>query len=130
MHAEALVLESDFPEPFAVMATGAIVERHLRLLGTAHGIPVNEDSSKGSINYYLGELQRRRVVSVGDARQLQALGDSRNDAAHGWFERIDPGNRTPRSARSSFSASCGTPSLMAPEVRALMYASSREDGHS
>ena len=102
MHAEALILETDLSEPFAVMATGAIVERHLRLLGVAHGIPAKEDSSKGSITYYVGELQRQGVVNVSDARQLRALGDSRNDAAHGWFERIEPGTaiRVLREARS------------------------------
>ena len=102
MHAEALVLETDLSEPFAVMATGAIVERHLRLLGVAHGIPPKEDSSKGSITYYVGELQRQGVVNIADARQLRALGDSRNDAAHGWFERIESGTaiRVLREARS------------------------------
>jgi hypothetical protein len=91
MHAEALVAESDLPDPFGVMAAGAIVERHLRLLGRLHDVPVKDDAAKGSINYYVGELQRKGIINLADARKFRALGDSRNDAAHGWFERIDRG---------------------------------------
>lgn len=101
-HAEALLAESDMPEPFSAMVTGAIVERHLRLLAVAHGIPAKEDAAKGSITYYVGELQRKDVVSIPDARNLRALGDIRNDAAHGWFERVGPGTalRVLREARA------------------------------
>jgi hypothetical protein len=91
LHNEALVKESDMPEPFGVMASGAIIERHLRLLSVAHEIPVKEDAAKGSIAYYVGELQRMGIVTVSDARKFRALGDLRNDAAHGWFERIEAG---------------------------------------
>lgn len=102
MHNEALVHETDIPEPFGVMAAGAILERHLRLLGTGNGVPVKEDVSKGSITYYVGELQKKGVVKLPDARKMRALGDLRNDAAHGWFERIHVGDaiRTLRDVRS------------------------------
>ena len=101
-HIEALANESDLPDAFAVMAAGAVVERHLRLLGSEYGIRAKEDAAKGSITYYVGELQRKGIVSVSDARKLRALGDLRNEAAHGWFERIASGTamQTLRDART------------------------------
>lgn len=101
LHSEALMMESELPEPFAIMTVGAIVERHLRLLSAANGIAVKEDASKGSITYYVGELQRRGVVKMHDARSVRSLGDLRNEAAHGWFERIPDGSavRALREAR-------------------------------
>jgi hypothetical protein len=47
-HIEALTNESDLPDAFGVMAAGAVVERHLRLLGSEHGIRAKEDAAKGS----------------------------------------------------------------------------------
>lgn len=90
--AEGLRNESDLPEAFAVAGVGSVIERHLRLLASEHGIEPQSDSSKGGITYYVGELQRKKVVSVTDGRKFRALGDLRNDAAHGWFERVPPGS--------------------------------------
>lgn len=102
LHSEALMIESEMPEPFAIMTVGAIVERHLRLLSAAHGIAVKEEASKGSITYYVGELQRKGIVKMHDARNVRSLGDLRNEAAHGWFERIPAGSahRVLRDARA------------------------------
>ena len=101
MHAEALLSTSDMPEAFGLMAVGAVVERHLRLVGIAHGISPKEDAAKGSITYYVGELQRISIIDIPDARKMRAIGDMRNDAAHGWFDRILPGDghRAIRDAR-------------------------------
>jgi hypothetical protein len=101
VHTEALLRETDVPEQVTVMTAGAVIERHLRLLAVEHGIPPQSDSSKGGISYYVGELQRRKVMRVPDAREFRALGDLRNDAAHGWFERVPPGSgiRALRDAR-------------------------------
>lgn len=91
LHVESLLLATDLPEPFAVAAAGSIVERHLRLLAEQHGIAPQADSAKGGITYYTGELQRRNAIKVADGRRFRALGDLRNDAAHGWYERVPTG---------------------------------------
>jgi hypothetical protein len=101
LHVESLLYETDLPEPFTVMAAGSIVERHLRLLSAENEIPLPNDDTKGNIGYYVGELQRRKIVSVTAGRRIRALGDLRNYAAHGRFELVPEGSgaQTLREAR-------------------------------
>lgn len=91
LHAEAVLNETDLPDAFAVMTAGAVLEQHLRLLCLENNIPVRDKSNKGSLNIYVEALRRENVIRLADKRIFENVGDLRNDAAHGWFEKIPPG---------------------------------------
>ena len=105
------------------MAAGAVVERHLRLLGAAHGIPAKEDSSKGSINVLRGRTPAdRRVVERRPTRA--SCGPWATRATTRPTAGLSASTPGPHSAFcASSSASCGTPSLWhlrsGPDVRQL-----------
>ena len=93
LHAEAVLLETDIPEAFAVMGAGAILERHLRDLCEENGVEVpSQDKNSGSLNRYADELRRIQKLSLADKKLVDHLANLRNDAAHGWFERLPSGS--------------------------------------
>ena len=93
LHAEALFAESDLPEAFVVMGVGAILENHLRGLCLDAGMDdFGQTKNRSSIDKYADYLLRTGVLSVSEKSFVAYLGGLRNDAAHGWFERVEPGS--------------------------------------
>nr|WP_237448527.1 site-specific integrase [Nocardioides flavescens] len=88
---ESLLSDASTPDAFALMAAGAVLERHLRLLCMESGVQAPEPQDLGSINRWAGELQRLRVLETADRHLVDSIGNRRNWAAHGFFERLEVG---------------------------------------
>jgi hypothetical protein len=85
---DVLLSESDVHPAVAVMLAGATLERHLRRMAIAAGIPVEGDSRRGSITSYAARLKSEKALDAADVQHLAHLANRRDDAAHGWFDRV------------------------------------------
>lgn len=72
----------------AASVTGAVLEDCLRRLHLKHVGPWQGDSSISKLN---DGLRRAGVYEQAVWRQVQAWGDIRNEADHGHFEKVNPG---------------------------------------
>lgn len=91
VHLEALLNETDLPEPLAVAAAGAVFERHLRALCLAHDLDVRPNPKDGSIHGYVALLHGAKRITLRERHTCEQIGEARNNAAHGVFESVAPG---------------------------------------
>jgi hypothetical protein len=85
------LLDQGFKDAAAVIA-GSSLEAHLRALCTKHGIDTNDKDAKpkkaSSLNAELDKAHAYR--SSGDPKSVTAWLDTRNDAAHGDYDKYLP----------------------------------------
>lgn len=86
--AGVVLTESALPPAVAVMTAGAALERHLRSLARARGIQFAKPENQLQLSSYISRLVETRVVHKADHGLLTSVEHHRNDAAHGWFERV------------------------------------------
>jgi len=83
--AATLLKDSACPPAVSVMLAGAALEEILRGI---HSAKCTETIAKPSIVAYGDSLKKAKVLETGDTKTLIALADTRNDAAHGHFDKI------------------------------------------
>ncbi|GAB6987891.1 hypothetical protein JCM10369A_44200 [Nocardioides pyridinolyticus] len=88
LHIDAQLNETDLPEPFAVMAAGAVFERYLRALCIGLNLPVSKDPKAGKMSAYVHQLRDNGHTMPSEDRIAEKIGINRNDAAHGNFEAL------------------------------------------
>jgi integrase/recombinase XerD len=100
-HVESLLLESDLPQGFAVVAACAAFEAHLYELCLAHELEVPEERKDGKISKYVHNLYRAKILTLAELKQTESISVARNHAAHGAFDLLEPeaGRRILRSVR-------------------------------
>lgn len=87
--AEIVLGETDLPPAIAVMAAGAAFEAHLRNMCRAASIPIKKSDEDAKISTYTAGLREHRAITNDEIQQIQLIGIARNDAAHGWFDKVD-----------------------------------------
>lgn len=80
--------ETALPPAIAVATAGTALESHLRELCRAKKISMHKPEKDLSIMDYAAVLASEKVVAPPDHRLLTTITAYRNDAAHGWFQRI------------------------------------------
>lgn len=83
--------DTTLPEPFTVMAVGAVYERHLRRLCMVEHLDVPEDPKRGSIAKYTALLHEAGSITLSQRQESEQLGEWRNQSAHGNFDAIVEG---------------------------------------
>ncbi|WDG16858.1 tyrosine-type recombinase/integrase [Microbacterium sp. Clip185] len=76
---------SDAHPAAATAFAGAALEKHLRDLARENEIPLR---GEGKLSAYAAVLKSRGVIDNRTLQSINRLQDIRNDAAHGWFERV------------------------------------------
>jgi len=75
----------------AVVLAGAVLEDALRKLCTARGISTSKPNGEWKmINSLNDELVKGQVYSPSKADEIRAWAKNRNDAAHGYEDRVSP----------------------------------------
>ena len=88
--ASVLLNESSLSPGVAVMAAGAALERHLRELCAERGLLDEDQAGKErTLTSYAQELIKDRAIHRSVHKEIELIAGWRNDAAHGWFERVD-----------------------------------------
>jgi integrase len=90
VQARVLLQESDSPSGVAASFAGAVLERHLRFLTEEHGLNVKTSNPK--LGSYASVLSARRILSPSDVQLIARIQGFRDDAAHGWFDRVTAKN--------------------------------------
>ena len=82
---DVLLDDSGVHPAAAVMLAGAALEEFLRSLHHKCSVQISGDPT---ISKLTGALQQGGLIDKGDVKELTALGDVRNSAAHGQFDRV------------------------------------------
>lgn len=86
LQARVLLREADSPAGVAASFAGAVLERHLRSLTDAHALDVKTSNPK--LGTYSSVLSARKILSPSDVQLVARIQVYRDDAAHGWFDRV------------------------------------------
>ncbi|WJM15523.1 tyrosine-type recombinase/integrase [Microbacterium arborescens] len=86
LRSETLLADRAQHPSSAVMLIAATLERSLRFAAARHGISITKRDA--SLSTYATQLRARGVLSISQLRTVERILDIRNDAAHGWFERV------------------------------------------
>ena len=86
LQARVILREADSPPGLAASFAGAVLERHLRSLTNANTLDVKTSNPK--LGSYASVLSARRILSPSDVQLIARIQGYRDDAAHGWFDRV------------------------------------------
>ena len=90
MQARVLLHESDSPPGVAASFAGAVLEQHLRFLTEENNLNVKTSNPK--LGSYSSVLSAGRILSPSDVQLIARIQGFRDDAAHGWFDRVTAKN--------------------------------------
>lgn len=88
MHAQALLRGPDVPPATAAAFAGAALERHLRMLLLERSPEDMVTGKTAKLGRYAARLVQLGEFNPADVQLVAKLQDLRDDAAHGWFEKI------------------------------------------
>ena len=86
LQARVILRETDSPAGIAASFAGAVLERHLRSLTDTHSLDVKTSNPK--LGTYASVLSARKILSPSDVQLIARVQGYRDDAAHGWFDRV------------------------------------------
>jgi hypothetical protein len=106
LNAQQLLADRSQHPAASVVLAGATLERVLRNVSAQAGIDVTK--SEPTLNTYASRLRGAGYLTNSQMNTLDVIGNRRNDAAHGWFERIDRAKAETvlRDTRALISALC------------------------
>lgn len=87
--AETLLNETDLPPAIAVLVAGTALERRLRMLAGQNEVQFRKPEDERTLNTYSTQLLGRGLLTRATHKRIEMVGQHRNDAAHGWFERVN-----------------------------------------
>lgn len=82
--AAALVADDNYHQAAAAILAGAALEEFLRNWIEAESLDLGEQ--KPSLSTYAQVLHTKKLITVGDAKDITAWVNNRNNAAHGYFD--------------------------------------------
>lgn len=86
LRAELLLSDRSQHPAVAVMVAAATLERALREVAKEHNITVNKKDP--TLGTYADALRGENVISLAQLRTVMRILGIRNDAAHGWFDKV------------------------------------------
>jgi hypothetical protein len=84
--AETLADQHDVHPSTAIVLAAAVLERHVRELAQRRKVEVRDNAALAT---YGQRLYDGNAVRLHHKRQLDMLSGIRNDAAHGWFDKVN-----------------------------------------
>lgn len=87
--AERVLGHRDTHPAFAVGVTGAVVEQRLRVLCRSETALPTGKQKDWTIGKLMGAYEAKKKFSGDQRTALQRIANARNDAAHGYFDRVE-----------------------------------------